>query len=416
MLFYNKHFYVLEGEMTLFLKSTLLIDENISKIVNDAVSEYNKFYNITLPEDTLVIHILDKTTFKKFCVAKPDFVVGFVMQGKVYICEHESIKDRYDEIEYKKLLRHEIAHAFLNCYTNLNQFIPKWLHEGLAVYLSGQIANRDKSINMIKLFDKNQDTYLYYNGAGIFIKYIIETYKKNKFIDFLDLISNIKSENEVNKCFIKIYNKTLKAMLKDILKCNECASYKKKFSLNYFKKEIYKNIKSYSIKLKKFFECDISCEKIFIKGYVEDIDPKNNYAKINTNLYMFNPRKSYYKLDSYYKYVSKYLTRFFILKYFSNNNIPNWLIEGLVCYLNDELKGMNYNEKILHLLDDEATPILKKFGGGFLISHLIKKYSKEKFLMFLISLKNIKSDSVVNTKFKRVYNKNIKDILNEMLL
>ena len=32
------------------------------------------------------------------------------------------------------------------------------------------------------------------------------------------------------------------------------------------------------------------------------------------------------------------------------------------------------------------------------------------------SLKNIKSDSVVNTKFKRVYNKNIKDILNEMLL
>ena len=52
MLFYNKHFYVLEGEMTLFLKSTLLIDENISKIVNDAVSEYNKFYNITLQEDT----------------------------------------------------------------------------------------------------------------------------------------------------------------------------------------------------------------------------------------------------------------------------------------------------------------------------------------------------------------------------
>ena len=24
-----------------------------------------------------------------------------------------------DEIEYKKLLRHEIAHAFLNCYTNV---------------------------------------------------------------------------------------------------------------------------------------------------------------------------------------------------------------------------------------------------------------------------------------------------------
>ena len=108
MLFYNKHFYVLEGEMTLFLKSTLLIDENISKIVNDAVSEYNKFYNITLPEDTLVIHILDKTTFKKFCVAKPDFVVGFVMQGKVYICEHESIKDRYDEIENQDLSSREV--------------------------------------------------------------------------------------------------------------------------------------------------------------------------------------------------------------------------------------------------------------------------------------------------------------------
>ena len=69
----------------------------------------------------------------------------------------------------------------------------------------------DKNVEM--LFNKNIPETKSRTLAGLFIKYLIENYKKEKFLKLVNLLKDIKSEDEVNDCFIKVYEKSLKEMV-----------------------------------------------------------------------------------------------------------------------------------------------------------------------------------------------------------
>ena len=391
-------------------------DVNLDSIIAKIIDEYNDFFRVKITDNMIFIHILDKNSFYRLNNGLSNFAVGLTDNNNVYICSYESIANEYNEKEYIKLLKHEIAHAFLNCYTDLNHFIPKWLCEGLSVYLSNQVENCNISINMFKLFEKNPDIRLYYDGAGIFIKYLIEQYSKDNFLQFLDLLSKIKSQNETNKCCIKIYGKSLRDILKELLKSNEVIINGKNNLINSFKSEVYKRVNECKELLEEFFEYDFSNNKVLIEGYLEELSANNNYSEMQSSLYLFNPRKSYYKLDNYFKYVTTFATKSLIIQYFKNNNlVDSWVVHGIVTYLTGGLTGMDYNEKILNLLDNSASVTIKKIGGGFLIKYIIENYPKRKLLEFFRSLKDVKTKYDIDVKFNEIYKNNLSEVLNDML-
>ena len=76
---------------------------------------------------------------------------------------------------------------------------------------------------------------------------------------------------------------------------------------------------------------------------------------------------------------------------------------------------MDYNEKILNLLDNSASVTIKKIGGGFLIKYIIENYPKRKLLEFFRSLKDVKTKYDIDVKFNEIYKNNLSEVLNDML-
>ena len=397
----------------------------IDKKIFETISEFNNFFGIEF-KDVIVI-IVDLETFYAICCNNNISCVAITISQTIFVCDYECIKDRYSKEEYINLLRHEIAHIYTLGFLKYNKNVPTWFKEGVAVYLSNQVVTRKKAINIITLFNADADGSLFYNGAGIFIEYLVEKYGKEKFLKFLLLLKNLSSKKNINRCFCKIYNKSLIVMLQDLLKINEINN--ETLKLVDFKKFIKNKVNDYILEYGKFLNYESKKISIPIKGFLEK---KNNrmlcilYIKcasestiLGDNLYIFNPKKSYYKLSWYLNDIKFLVGKIVINKYCNNNPfIPIWLSCGFAWYFvnkDDILLNKSLKIDLEYIFDDSTNIINKVVGGGVFVKYLIDRYTREVFLKFIEMLKNIRSIVEVNAIFKKVYIKDIKEVLNEKI-
>ena len=194
-------------------------DIELNKCIEEASKEYSGFFNIPNDEFSVRVFSMKKEIFDEFKSIKEDYVVAFACPRSniIFICNHDDIKNIYNDIEYKKLIKHEIVHVYAYMYVNFNKYVPNWLHEGLARYLSGQMISGEVCKDLKTLFNDNILPNVIYSGGGIFVKHLIETYGNKKFLEFFNELRNLKSSNEVSIIFMKHYNKDIKEVLNEIL-------------------------------------------------------------------------------------------------------------------------------------------------------------------------------------------------------
>lgn len=179
----------------------------VKKFFKQAVQELSKFYNVNWVDNTPTILLVNERTVFDLLVGykTEDWVVGTALSyNKLLLFSPESYekesRHKYCEDEYYSLLKHELSHLFYAIFSQNRG--PVWLDEGFAIYTSGQLNTKEKP----KEFNSFIQYYScggegVYAEAGFVVAGLIEKYGKEKVVNFLKLLSDVKSEKDFKIAF-----------------------------------------------------------------------------------------------------------------------------------------------------------------------------------------------------------------------
>ena len=118
---------------------------------------------------------------------------------------------KYTPESYRGLLRHEMVHLYVNRVTCSRKVpIPRWLNEGLAVYLSGQIDDRPRP-QRLQHFLKPQTPTQLYGESGFAVEYLLHAHGKAKLLKLLKAFSCLASDSQFPQAFQRVYGFPLAA-------------------------------------------------------------------------------------------------------------------------------------------------------------------------------------------------------------
>ena len=189
-------------------------DKFVEDIYNKSMIELDKFFEIGWIRNTPFIFVVpDRKTIEKLRRRKTEkWVVAWASTTSriVYLLDRKNFEKesshKYSKEEYTALIKHELTHQFITAYSKLFLIKPHWLEEGIAIYLSGQ----NKFKKPITKFSKFLDFYDkfgkgVYNESGFFIELLVKNFGKEKLLDLIKSLKEIKSEKKFNKKFKEIY-------------------------------------------------------------------------------------------------------------------------------------------------------------------------------------------------------------------
>lgn len=192
-------------------------DKEIKKMYSKAIKDLNEFFEINWLYNTppLILVKTRKDINNLVGYKTPNWWVGWADdERKIYLLDKENLEKeschKYSEKDFRQRIKHELGHQFFSLISkskfSVNQFI--WLNEGLAIFVSGQL--REKEIP--KKFEKFLSQYSKWDGksygeAGYAIKLLVEKFGKEKLIGLIKSLKKIKSQKDFNLLFKKIYDK-----------------------------------------------------------------------------------------------------------------------------------------------------------------------------------------------------------------
>ncbi len=196
--------------MTLKLSKTK--DEFIDKIFEKCMDELEEFFKINWTRNRPSIIIFeDRKTLDELMGCKTnDWNVGCATGNKVYLLDRSNYEKeschKYSDKEYKKLLKHELVHLYYDIFSK-GARCPRWFDEGLAVFLSNQLENKniEKFEKFLDYFQKHGDDI--YTQGGFAIKALIENFGRDKIFELIKNISLLQTEEKFNEKFKEIYEK-----------------------------------------------------------------------------------------------------------------------------------------------------------------------------------------------------------------
>jgi len=182
------------------------------ELIKNIFEEVNGFFGSDVNyKDINIIFIPNRKTFDSYLERKTDEWEVAVSNNKrgIIILDRDNYEKeschKYSEEEYNSVLKHEIVHAIV--FIHFKLYFPNWLVEGLAIYLSEQIYQKQKPIKFEKFISywdyHDKDIY---KESGFVVKILLEKYGKKKFIKLLNSLKENESEKFFNKEFEKVYN------------------------------------------------------------------------------------------------------------------------------------------------------------------------------------------------------------------
>jgi len=191
-----------------------IIEKNKQKFFDKCVDELNGFFEINwkknLPE--LIIMKSEKEAnelFKEQFGIEREWPIGWIRGAeKVCVLDKKFCKQINSDEEYLELIKHELIHSFTFVYCNRKGFscqkLPKWLWEGIAIYLSGQKLNKDRELkNFLQSYDSHAKGL--YEESGNAVGILLENFGKDKLFELISGCKNIKNEKEFYGFFEKVY-------------------------------------------------------------------------------------------------------------------------------------------------------------------------------------------------------------------
>ncbi len=193
------------------LKIETFEDEFIDKICNESVDDLNKFYELNWVHHLPVpIVVKDRKSIDILKGEKTEpWLVGWAHGNKIYILDRSNFEKesshKYSSDMYYSLLKHEISHAFYSIISNGNTK-PVWLCEGVAIFTSGQIKEKQP----VSSFKEFLDFYegggeRVYSESGFAVHVLIEEYGKQKLLDLIKGLKSANSPEEFSGLFVTIY-------------------------------------------------------------------------------------------------------------------------------------------------------------------------------------------------------------------
>lgn len=171
-------------------------ENNLAKFFNIKINHVNIFFLKSRKELDL---ILGRKT--------EDWLVAFTGYGSIFILDP---KVYYKQSSHKDMgsfwqtLNHECCHLFYYKLAGVN--FPKWLDEGFACYLAGQVKKKPTKEEVLKVFEyfKKSDWQIY-NIGYFWVKLLIEKFGKEKMLKLLKILDHGINEEKFKRNFYKVY-------------------------------------------------------------------------------------------------------------------------------------------------------------------------------------------------------------------
>lgn len=189
------------------------MDKFIEKIYSKSMKDLDEFFDIGWIRNTPFIFVVrDRKIIDKLRREKTEeWLVAWADSRSriIYVLDRKKFEKesnhKYSKEEYSALIKHELCHLFFNILSKEN-YKPKWLNEGVAIYLSGQNKFKSpiKEFKEFLEFYDNSGGRIYYE-SGFFIELLVKKFGKTKLLMLIKSIKDVKTEKEFSRLFKKIY-------------------------------------------------------------------------------------------------------------------------------------------------------------------------------------------------------------------
>lgn len=193
--------------------------DKIEKKVSVAVDCVSKFFEVK--NYSIVVNIINsREEFDKIYGEKTaNWIVGNSDNNVVNIFSPAAMgkQGNHKSTEFQPILIHELTHSFLNKVT-VGKFIPVWLNEGLAAYVSKQHQDSEKiyyidddfcrQLGTYNGWDKNVK-YGAYKLAALFVNFLISKYSFESIKKLLNSLDKVYYYKNFQKIIFNVYGKTI---------------------------------------------------------------------------------------------------------------------------------------------------------------------------------------------------------------
>lgn len=176
-----------------------------------AMADLGRFFDIDWNRNMpRIITLPDRKTFDLYKKRRTEsWVVGFAAGNNVYLLDRKNFdkesSHKYSPRHYSALLKHEICHLYIDILTK-GFDNPRWLNEGICIYLSGQLVEYKKPEKLdtfLELYDKNGENL--YRESGFAVQILIEKYGVKKLLKLLKGLTIRPNKQKFNELFEETY-------------------------------------------------------------------------------------------------------------------------------------------------------------------------------------------------------------------
>ena len=186
-------------------------DDFLEKIYVESMDDLNAFYEINWTHHFPKIIVVDdrKTIDLLSGHETEDWIIAWVDGRTVYVLNRDNFEKesshKYDPEKYSALVKHELSHLFFSILSGCRNN-PIWLNEGFAIYTSGQNKFKKKITEFsrfLEFYDHGGSGV--YSESGFFVQALIEKLGKQKMLEIVRGLKNIKTKEEFEHFFAKEY-------------------------------------------------------------------------------------------------------------------------------------------------------------------------------------------------------------------
>lgn len=199
----------------MIFKLTSKRDPWLEKKYETAMFDLGKFFGINWVENRPSVLILpNRKTIDLYKKKQTQsWLVGFASGSNVFLLDRKNFETesnhKYSPRHYSALLLHELCHLYINILTKgFNN--PKWLIEGICIYLSGQLEEYKKpeKINtFLESYGENGENL--YRESGFAVEQLIQKFGKDKLLELLKKLADKPDVDEFKKLFMNHYGQAL---------------------------------------------------------------------------------------------------------------------------------------------------------------------------------------------------------------
>lgn len=182
-------------------------NKKLEKFLQSIQGELNDFFKIKI-DQPFIFFIDSRQEIDKIWGKKTErWLTGWTKQNNIFILNHNVYARESNHKNIKhfwQTLEHEHCHLYYKQLTGINY--PKWLNEGLACYLSGQIKPLPNKSEALTIFQYYQKTNWQVFKIGYFwVSLLIKKFGEKKMLALLKDLEHDATLREFKDRFYKTY-------------------------------------------------------------------------------------------------------------------------------------------------------------------------------------------------------------------